>query len=131
VMLLAAGVGAVGLLLRQPLIVSFIAVGVLVGPSALNIVTAEAEMDLLAKMGVAVLLFLVGLRLDVQHIRQMGAVALATGLGQIALTAHSHADARILERAGADLVLLPFSDAAAEAADRLVAQPEDSPAADH
>lgn len=86
VMLIAAGVGAVGLLLRQPLIVSFIAVGVLVGPSALDIVTAEEEMDLLAKMGISLLLFLVGLRLDVKQIRQMGSVALATGLGQVAFT---------------------------------------------
>lgn len=86
VLLIAAGVGAVGLLLRQPLIVSFIAVGILVGPSVLDIVTAEKEMDLLAQMGIAVLLFLVGLRLDVQHIRQMGSVALATGLGQVAFT---------------------------------------------
>lgn len=87
VMLFAAGVGAIGLLLRQPLIVSFIAVGVLVGPSALDLVTAEEEMDLLAQMGIAVLLFLVGLRLDFQVIRRMGAVALVTGASQVMLTA--------------------------------------------
>lgn len=86
IMLLAAGVGALGRLLRQPLIVSFIAVGVLVGPSSLNIVTAEQEIDLLAKMGIAILLFLVGLRLDVQVIRRMGLVAVSMGLAQIVIT---------------------------------------------
>lgn len=37
-------------------------------------------------MGIALLLFLVGLRLDLQVIRTMGPVALATGLGQVAFT---------------------------------------------
>ncbi len=86
IMLIAAGAGALGRLLRQPLIVSFIAVGVLVGPSSLNIVTAEQEIDLLAKMGIAILLFLVGLRLDVQVIRRMGPVAVSMGLAQIVIT---------------------------------------------
>lgn len=87
IMLIAACVGALGRMLRQPLIVSFIAVGVLVGPSSLNIVTAEEAMDLLAKMGISILLFLVGLRLDVQVIRRMGLVAISTGLAQIVVTA--------------------------------------------
>ena len=34
-LVLAAGVGAIGLALRQPLIVSFIAVGIIAGPSVL------------------------------------------------------------------------------------------------
>jgi len=39
-LLLAAGVGALGVRLRQPLIVAFIAVGILVGPSVLGWVSA-------------------------------------------------------------------------------------------
>lgn len=38
---LAAAVGFIGLLLRQPMIVSFIAVGVLAGPLALGIVRSH------------------------------------------------------------------------------------------
>jgi len=38
---LAAVIGFIGVLLRQPMIVSFIAVGVLAGPSALNIVQSN------------------------------------------------------------------------------------------
>lgn len=83
---LAALVGFVGLLLRQPMIVSFIAVGVLAGPSALGIVQSKENIDLLAELGVAVLLFLVGLKLDLKLIRTMGAVSLATGLGQVLFT---------------------------------------------
>ena len=83
---LAAIIGSVGLLLRQPMIVSFIAVGVLVGPSALGIVQSHEHIELLAELGIAVLLFLVGLKLDLKLIRTLGPVALATGLGQVTFT---------------------------------------------
>jgi Kef-type K+ transport system membrane component KefB len=85
-LLLAAAVGALGVRLRQPLIVAFIAVGILVGPSVLGWVSANDQVDLLAKLGISLLLFVVGLKLDLHIIRTMGPVALATGLGQVAFT---------------------------------------------
>ncbi len=85
-LLLAAVVGAIGVHLRQPLIVAFIAVGVLVGPSGVGWVSANDQIDLLAKLGIALLLFVVGLKLDLHIIRTMGPVALATGLGQVFFT---------------------------------------------
>ncbi len=83
---LAAVIGSLGLLLRQPMIVSFIAVGVLAGPSALGIVQSYEHIELLAELGIAVLLFLVGLKLDLKLIRSLGPVALATGIGQVTFT---------------------------------------------
>lgn len=83
---LAAVVGFIGLLLRQPMVVSFIAVGVMAGPSALNIMQSHENIDLMAELGIAVLLFLVGLKLDLKLTRTLGAVALATGLGQVLFT---------------------------------------------
>ena len=85
-LVLAATAGFIGVLLRQPLIVSFIAVGILAGPSALNIAQSEEHIDLLAELGIAVLLFLVGLKLDLKLVRALGRVALMTGLGQVAFT---------------------------------------------
>jgi len=85
-LVLAAGVGFIGLLLRQPLIVSFIAVGILAGPSVFNIAQSNEPIDLLAELGIAVLLFLVGLKLDLKLVRTLGPVALMTGLGQVAFT---------------------------------------------
>ena len=85
-LLLAAVIGAIGVRLRQPLIVAFIAVGVLAGPSALGWVSANDQVDLLAKLGIALLLFVVGLKLDLHIIRTMGPVALAAGLGQVFFT---------------------------------------------
>jgi Kef-type K+ transport system membrane component KefB len=85
--LLAAGLGLIGLIARQPLIVAFIAVGVLAGPDALGLVSATEVIDTLSKISIAVLLFLVGLKLDVTLVRSLGRVAVATGLGQVAFTA--------------------------------------------
>jgi Kef-type K+ transport system membrane component KefB len=87
VLALAAAMGVFGLVLRQPLIVAFIATGIVAGPDALGLVQGSEHVGLLAEVGVAVLLFLVGLKLDLQIVRALGPVALATGLGQVAFTA--------------------------------------------
>ncbi|MFN3844815.1 MAG: cation:proton antiporter [Paracoccaceae bacterium] len=86
-LVMAAGIGLLGTLLRQPLIVSFIAVGLVAGPSALDVVRSDAQISLLSELGIAVLLFLVGIKLDVKLIRSLGAVSVLTGLGQVTFTA--------------------------------------------
>lgn len=85
-LLISAAAGAVSLWLRQPVLIAYIIVGIVVGPAALGIVTAHEQIHLLAQVGVAVLLFVVGLKLDLGHIRHIGPVALATGLGQLTFT---------------------------------------------
>lgn len=85
-LVMAAVIGFLGIILRQPLIVSFIAVGLIAGPSALNVVHSDEQISLLSELGIAVLLFLVGIKLDVKLIRSLGAVSLLTGLGQVAFT---------------------------------------------
>ncbi len=86
ILLLASLIGAIGTKLRQPLIVSFIVVGILVGPSGFHLVASHDQIELLARIGIAILLFIVGLKLDLHLIRTMGPVALATGLGQVIFT---------------------------------------------
>jgi len=83
---LAAGVGIIGMLLRQPLIVAFIAIGILSGPTALDLVHSEEKINLLSELGIALLLFLVGIKLDLKLIKDIGVVSLATGLGQVFFT---------------------------------------------
>lgn len=83
---ITAAAGALAVRLRQPVLIAYIAVGILVGPAVFGLVQAHDQIDLLAQIGVAVLLFLVGLKLDLQHVRHIGPVALATGLGQLGFT---------------------------------------------
>lgn len=85
-LLMSAAAGVVSLWLRQPVLIAFIVIGIVAGPGVLGIVSAQDQIDLLAQVGVAVLLFVVGLKLDLQHIRHIGPVALATGLGQLTFT---------------------------------------------
>ena len=83
---IAAVAGAVGMVFRQPLIVAFLATGILAGPSGFAIIQSHGQMELLAQIGIALLLFVVGLKLDLHLIRTTGPVALATGLGQVIFT---------------------------------------------
>jgi Kef-type K+ transport system membrane component KefB/Trk K+ transport system NAD-binding subunit len=85
-LLAAALAGLVALRLRQPLILAFIIVGIIVGPVGLDVIRSTDQLRLFSEMGLALLLFVVGLKLDPQLIRKMGSVALATGLGQMAFS---------------------------------------------
>ena len=78
--------GALALLLRQPLVVAFLVAGIVGGPAVLGLVEHSEELDLLAELGIAILLFLVGLKLDLGIIRTMGPVAMLTGMGQVIFT---------------------------------------------
>jgi Kef-type K+ transport system membrane component KefB len=87
--LISAGLlGFIALKLRQPLIVAFIALGILVSPSGLNIIaeSSEVSVDTLAALGITLLLFMVGLKLDLNLIKTMRSVALAAGLVQVLLS---------------------------------------------
>jgi Kef-type K+ transport system membrane component KefB len=86
-LVLAAGLGLIGSLLRQPLIVSFIAVGLIAGPSVLDVAQSSEHISLLSELGIALLLFLVGIKLDINLIRSLGGVSVMTGLGQVIFTA--------------------------------------------
>ena len=86
ILALATLMGILGQKLRQPLIIMFLAAGILAGPSYLGFLQSYHEIELLAHIGIALLLFIVGLKLDFGLIRTIGPVALATGLGQIIFT---------------------------------------------
>ncbi|MFV9455317.1 cation:proton antiporter [Rhodococcus sp. NM-2] len=86
ILAIAAVAGLLATRLRQPMIVAFIGVGILVGPAGTGWVAADSTIELLARLGIAILLFLVGLKLDLHLIRSTGPVALATGLGQVLFT---------------------------------------------
>jgi len=87
ILLVSALAGLVAVRLHQPLVVAFVAVGVVVGPSFLGVVQPGSELELFAELGVALLLFVVGLKLDLHVVRDLGPVALVVGAVQVAVVA--------------------------------------------
>ena len=77
ILVIAGVIGVLALKLRQPLIISYIVTGIVAGPAVLGWASGGSEIKLLSSIGIAVLLFVVGLKLDVGLIRSVGPVALA------------------------------------------------------
>lgn len=73
-------------LVRVPSIVAYLVAGLALGP-ATGLLPVSEPLDLIAKVGIALLLFLVGLELSLDKIRDLGKVAVVAGLGQVAFTA--------------------------------------------
>ncbi|MFH1503317.1 MAG: cation:proton antiporter [Candidatus Diapherotrites archaeon] len=73
-------------LLKQPLIIGYILAGIIVSPYFLNIVKSTETIMVFSQIGVAFLLFIVGLSLSPRVIREVGKVSLITGIGQIVFT---------------------------------------------
>jgi Kef-type K+ transport system membrane component KefB/Trk K+ transport system NAD-binding subunit len=74
-------------LLKQPSIIAFIITGLVIGPLGYFQLRQGGALDVLGQIGITLLLFMVGLELDLKRIRQLGKVAFYTGLGQIIFTA--------------------------------------------
>jgi len=72
-------------LLRQPLIIGYIS-GIIVGPYFLNIIYSTGTISILSQIGIALLLFIVGLGLSPKVIKEVGKVSLITGVGQVLFT---------------------------------------------
>jgi CPA2 family monovalent cation:H+ antiporter-2 len=83
---------ALGLILvlsriRIPPIVSFIVAGAVAGPAGIGIVKTQDDVEMLAEMGIVLLLFTVGLEFSLTEIRRIWRKVLIGGTIQIALTA--------------------------------------------
>jgi CPA2 family monovalent cation:H+ antiporter-2 len=72
--------------LRQSAILGYLLAGTLLGPNALDLISSEAAVDTLAELGVALLLFTIGLEFSWRRLRRMGASALGGGTLQVIVT---------------------------------------------
>jgi|APSaa5957512576_1039674.scaffolds.fasta_scaffold04123_5 Kef-type K+ transport system membrane component KefB/Trk K+ transport system NAD-binding subunit len=73
-------------LLKQPLIIGYILAGIIVSPYFLNVIKSAETLAVFSQMGIAFLLFIVGLSLSPRVIKEVGKVSLVTGIGQILFT---------------------------------------------
>ena len=69
-----------------PAIVGFLLVGILVGPAGLHIVHAVHEVDLLAEIGVVLLMFTIGIEFSFESLLKIKKILLLGGIFQTATT---------------------------------------------
>lgn len=73
-------------LLRQPLIIGHIITGIIVGPIFLDFLQSDEIFQLFSEMGIAFLLFTVGLNLNPKILKEYGKTALIAGIAQVVIT---------------------------------------------
>ena len=81
----AAVIATTALYLRQPMLVAYIALGALAGPSGLTLVDDTALLSGIAEIGIIFLLFLVGLDLPTHKLKNMLGESLLTAFGTTAV----------------------------------------------
>jgi Kef-type K+ transport system membrane component KefB/Trk K+ transport system NAD-binding subunit len=70
-------------LLRQPLILAYIGAGLIIGPPGFQWVKGEASITQISELGLAFLLFIVGLEIDLKHLIRSGKISAIVGTVQV------------------------------------------------
>lgn len=95
VILVTVGVSLIMKLIRQPLILGYILAGLLVGPSFFDLIHSTEVFDAFSGIGIALLLFIIGLGMHVTEFKQLGkpvfltATAVLLTVGTLGFTAGS------------------------------------------
>lgn len=76
-------------LLRQPLIIGYILTGIVVGPSVLGLIHDKSVFEAYSQIGITLLLFIIGLGLNVTVIKSLGKVSLTTATAILLLVGGS------------------------------------------
>lgn len=86
ILIITTGITTLVQSLKQPLIVGYLLSGIIVGPFFLNILQSSHEIELFSKIGITILLFIVGISLNPSSIKETGKTSLITGVGQVLFT---------------------------------------------
>lgn len=70
-------------IIKQPIVLAFMATGIILGPVGLNIIKSHELIDVLASFGIALLLYIVGIELDVKKFKSLSWPTLLVGFGQV------------------------------------------------
>lgn len=83
IIVVAVAISLIMRMLKQPLIIGHIITGILVGPAVFNFVSSQETIEIFAEFGIALLLFIIGLGLNLRVIKDIGKVALLASLAQV------------------------------------------------
>ncbi|MCI0628576.1 MAG: cation:proton antiporter, partial [Acidobacteria bacterium] len=72
--------------LRQPTIIGYLVTGMIAGPYGLRLISDRSAVELLAEVGVALLLFTIGLELSLEKLARLKQVVLGAGTLQVVAT---------------------------------------------
>lgn len=83
---IAALAGSLFAWARQTTLPAYLLAGAVAGPAGLGLIGKTEAMSVFAEIGVLVMLFLVGVKLDLRILSRVGATALAAAVAQVAVT---------------------------------------------
>ncbi len=88
IILVVLGFAAVLRMLKQPLVIAYIIAGIFVGQYFLNIADPSqlSYLESFSTIGIAILLFIVGLHLDPKSVKSSGRASFILGVGQVIFT---------------------------------------------
>ena len=86
-LLLGGGMIGAGIMkkIKFPTIIGFIIIGMIAGPYGLGIVDDVELINLLAELGIIILLFVVGLEFSLQKLRKAGIKAIIVGMSELSI----------------------------------------------
>lgn len=86
-LLLGGGMIGAGIMkkIKFPTIIGFILIGMIAGPYGLGIVDDVELINLLAELGIIILLFVVGLEFSLQKLRKAGIKAIIVGMSELSI----------------------------------------------
>lgn len=86
-LVLATALAMVAMIFRQSGILAYILTGVIIGPLGYLAFDSKETLEVMSKIGITLLLFLVGLEMNLSGLKQIGKPAVIIGLGQVVFTA--------------------------------------------
>jgi CPA2 family monovalent cation:H+ antiporter-2 len=72
--------------LKLPSIIGFLLTGVIIGPYGLSLIKAVAEVEILAEIGVILLLFVIGMEMTIQQLTSLKKTVFIGGTLQVGIT---------------------------------------------
>ncbi|MBI5147967.1 MAG: cation:proton antiporter [Parcubacteria group bacterium] len=87
ILMIAGGFALVGRFLKQPPILAYILTGVVAGPLGYLALDSRETLEIMSRIGITLLLFLVGVEMNITGLKNVGKAAAIVGLGQVAFTA--------------------------------------------